>query len=73
MITINLTQMEDMLMRAKTFRDLSVKKMIVLIEQDCATVDLPELGMRKIDHHCRRANKLANIYRQGRRNYMYSK
>ena len=73
MITINLTQMEYMLMRAKTFRDLSVKKMIVLIKQDCATVDLPELGMRKIDHHCRRANKLASIYRQGRRNYMYSK
>jgi hypothetical protein len=60
-------------MLASTFRQMSVEKMIVIMERDCGSVDLPKYGMKKIDHHLKRANKLANVYRQGRRNFMYSK
>ena len=60
-------------MRTFKFRDLSVNKMLVAMEQDCGTVDLPVYGMRKIDHYCKRASKLANVYREGRRNARYFK
>lgn len=60
-------------MKTEKFRRLSVNKVIAKMEADCGTVDLPELGMRKIDHHCKRASKLSNVYRFGRRNYLYCK
>ena len=60
-------------MLASTFRQLSVERALTELEKDCGTVDLPKYGMRKIDHHLKRASKLANVWRQGRRNYMYSK
>lgn len=60
-------------MLTSTFRALSADRMITELERDCGTVDLPKYGMRKIDHFCKKANKLASVYRQGRRNFMYSK
>lgn len=60
-------------MKTSKFRTLAANKVIVAMERDCGTVDIPEYGMRKVNHFCKRANKLANVYRQGRRNYMFYK
>ena len=60
-------------MRTSTFRAMALAKVITAMERDLGTVDNPEYGLRKVDYFCKRANKLGNVWRQGRRNYMNSK
>ena len=60
-------------MKAATFRRLAPEKVMAVALAECGTVDTSALAMKKIDYYHKRASKLSEVWRQGRRNFMYSK
>lgn len=64
-------------MYTSKFRDLSRNRAEKLVTREYAEImsqhDDLELGLKRINHHFKRANKKASIYRCGRRNSLYSK
>ena len=64
-------------MYTSTFRNHEENKVDKFIARQYSEImeqhDDLNLGLRRIDHHLKRANKRAGIYRNGRRNALYSK
>lgn len=60
-------------MMMSTARSLAVEKIMTKCYVECGEVDTLELGIRKINHYHRLAARQARIYRNGRRNALYSK
>ena len=59
-------------MTMKKARQLSTERLMKQFEQECGTIDKPEYGLRKFNHYCKKASA-KQIYRQLRRNFVYSK